>query len=76
MAKVVPRAEVPPESVRTPVIASSCPVCERDLAGRQTACSAACRRRRSREREAAIRATRNREIRALLEAALRKLEAK
>lgn len=68
--------EVPPESVRTPVIGSSrCYVCEVvKLRGRQTVCSAACRRERSRRREAERRRARDREIAALLEAALRKLQ--
>src|SRR5512142_2701469 len=38
--------EVPPESVRTPVVGSPrrCPVCQAvDLTGRQTVCSARCR---------------------------------
>jgi hypothetical protein len=69
--------EVPPESVRTPVVGSPrrCPVCQAvDLAGRQTVCSAACRRGRTRQRGMAARQARDREIRALLEMALRKLE--
>jgi hypothetical protein len=45
---------VPPETVRTPVGGSRrCPVCDQsELRGRQTACSAACRRERSRRRTA------------------------
>jgi hypothetical protein len=70
------RGEVPAETVRTPVIGSGrCSVCEVvELRGRQTVCSAACRRERSRRREAERRQARDREIAALLEAALRKLE--
>ncbi len=68
--------EVPPESVRTPVVGSSrCSVCEvAELRGRQTVCSAACRRERSRRRAAERWRARDQEIAALLEAALRKLE--
>ena len=44
------------------------------LQGRQTVCSAACRRKRSRQREREQHETRAQEIRALLMAALRKLE--
>jgi hypothetical protein len=55
------------------VVGSPCPICRRvALRGRQTVCSAACRRRRSREREASKRARRDQKIRALLGAALRK----
>jgi hypothetical protein len=67
----------PPESVRTPVVGSGrrCPVCQAvDLTGRQTVCSARRRRERTRQREQATRQARDREIRALLEAALRKLQ--
>ena len=69
--------EVPPESVRTPVVGSPrrCPVCQAvDLTGRQTLCSARCRRERSRRREQAAREARDREIRALLETALKRLQ--
>jgi hypothetical protein len=50
--------EVSAESVRTllprVLVASLCPVCERvELRGRQTVCSAACRRERSRQKQAA-----------------------
>jgi hypothetical protein len=71
-----PTPEIPSEAVRTLVVASRrCPVCEVvELWGDQTACSAACRRERSRRREAERRRVRDREIRALLEAALQKLE--
>jgi len=60
---------------RTVVGSSRCSVCEVvELRGRQTVCSAACRRDRSRRREAERRQARDREIAALLEAALRKLQ--
>ncbi len=70
------RPQVPPETVRTPVVGSSrCSVCEvTELRGRQTVCSAACRRERSRRREVERRRARDREIAVLLEAALRKLQ--
>jgi predicted nucleic acid-binding Zn ribbon protein len=53
MSAPPPRPKSPAESVRTPVVASRrCPVCAKaDLQGRQTACSAACRRERSRQRQ-------------------------
>jgi hypothetical protein len=75
-----PAPEVPPETVRTPssipVVGSRrCAVCRAvELTGRKTVCSAACRRERTRQRETATRQTRDREIRALLETALRKLQ--
>ena len=65
------------ETVRTPVVGSRrrCPVCQQaDLTGRQTVCSASCRGERSRQRETAARQTQDREIRILLETALRKLQ--
>jgi hypothetical protein len=77
MSEATPEPQVPPETVRTPVVGSPrrCPVCgERELQGRQTACSASCRRERTRQRETAARQARDGEIRALLEMALRKLE--
>jgi hypothetical protein len=83
------RGLTPPSSTRSPARSSSpkntcartvvgssrCSVCEVvELRGRQTACSAACRRERSRRRGAERWRARDREIAALLEAALRKLE--
>ncbi len=60
---------------RTVIGSSRCSVCEEvELRGRQTVCSAACRRERSRRRAAERRQTRDREIAALVEAALRKLQ--
>jgi predicted nucleic acid-binding Zn ribbon protein len=62
---------------RAPVVGSRrrCPVCQAvDLTGRQTVCSTRCRRARTRQRERAARQARDREIRALLEMALRKVE--
>jgi predicted nucleic acid-binding Zn ribbon protein len=62
MPEALPRPEVPAESVRTLpdslLVVSLCPVCEvNGLRGRQTVCSAACRRERSRQRqESALRA--------------------
>jgi len=72
-----PASEVSPQTVRTPVVGSGrrCPVCnELELSGRQTVCSAACRRARTRQRETAARQVRDQGIRVLLETALRKLE--
>jgi predicted nucleic acid-binding Zn ribbon protein len=77
MSAVDPEPEGSPESVRTPVVGSGrgCPVCQAaDLTGRQTVCSASCRWERTRQRETAARQARDREIRVLLETALRKLE--
>jgi hypothetical protein len=77
MSQADPEPKVPPETVRTPVVGSGrrCPVCgETELSGRQTACSAACRRERTRQREQAARQARDQEIRALLETALKKLQ--
>jgi hypothetical protein len=80
MPDTTPRAQVSPEgrahAAPSPVVGSRrCPVCQEvDLTGRQTACSASCRRERTRQRETAARQARDREIRALLETALRKLE--
>jgi len=79
MSEAESAPEVRPGGVRTlpggaMVGAAQCPVCqETPLQGRQTVCSAACRRTRSRQREADARDARDREVRALLEAALRKL---
>lgn len=57
----------------SPVLGSRlCPVCLKNpLQGEQTACSSACRRERSRRREAEGREIRDREILALLEHAER-----
>ena len=77
MSETGPKPQVPPESVRTPVVGSPrrCPVCQAvDLTGRQTVCSARCRRERSRQREQAAREARDREIRVLLETALKRLQ--
>jgi hypothetical protein len=60
--------EVPPEGVRTLLVGSPCPVCGVSLRGRQTVCSAACRRRRSRQRKAD-------ELRVLARAARQAIEA-
>ena len=62
------------EGVRTLLVGFLCPVCGRvELRGRQTVCSAACRRERSRRRQDDARRARDAEIRGLLEAALRRL---
>jgi|KBSSwiStaDraftv2_1062776.scaffolds.fasta_scaffold110688_4 hypothetical protein len=76
---VDPEPSVSPEPARTPVVGSPrpCPVCgETELQGRQAVCPASCRRERAPQRETAARQARDREIRALLEAALRKRQAK
>ena len=76
MSAATPEPKVPPESVRAPVVGSprQWPVCQAvDLTGRQTVCSAGCRRERSRQREQAAREARDREVRALLETALKRL---
>ena len=75
-----PRPKAPQESVRTPPSSSvvgsrPCPVCRPvELTGRQTVCSAQCRRARTRQRRQAAREARDQEIRVLSEMALRKLE--
>jgi hypothetical protein len=57
-------------------LVGSCPACrERPLQGRQTVCSAACRRIRSRQREAEGRQHRDDELRVLAQAARQALEA-
>jgi hypothetical protein len=76
MPEADPEPKVPPESGRTPVVGSwrRCPVRgETEIHGRQTVCSARCRRERSCQREQAARQARDREIRTLLETALKKL---
>jgi hypothetical protein len=81
MPEASSQGQVSPEgrahAVARPVLGSQlCPVCQkRELQGQQTACSAACRRERSRRRDAEARATRDQEILALLEHADR-LEAR
>jgi hypothetical protein len=79
MPAPLPRPEVPAESVRTPsdglLVVSLCPVCRRaELRGRQTVCSAACRRRRSRQRSEEARQAQIQDVKSLLHAALTKLE--
>jgi hypothetical protein len=76
MPRPDPTPEVPPEAVRTLMVASRrCSLCGVvELRGRQTAFTAACRRERSRRRETERREARDREITALLQAALQKLE--
>ena len=60
-------------AVASPVIGSrQCPVCQKNpLRGDQTACSAACRRKRSRQRDAERQQLRDAEVLALLEHAER-----
>jgi hypothetical protein len=76
--------QVPAESVRThpkpPMIGSPeapdrCQICGRAMRPRKgkAVCGAACRRERSRRREADARRARDHEVRMLLETALRKL---
>ena len=72
--------EASPASVRTlsgaTLIASPCPVCRKHpLQGRQTVCSARCRRIRSRRREAEARQHRDDELRVLAFAARQAIEA-
>jgi hypothetical protein len=77
MSRVRSQPEVSLESVRTLLVGSPrCPVCQRvALHGRQEVlCSAACRRVRSRQRQAARLAERDAELRRLLESALRMLD--
>jgi len=80
MSKVDSSREVSSQSVRTlsggVLVGSACPVCGRvELEGRQTVCSAACRRERSRQRqETALRAE-VLALRAQADALLAKVEA-
>jgi predicted nucleic acid-binding Zn ribbon protein len=55
MAKpdTVPTPDRSPQSVRTPSVVASCPICKHPLQGRQTVCSAKCRIARSRQRREA-----------------------
>ena len=64
---------LPPESVRTPPVVSSCPVCGRPLTGKQTVCSPKCRIERSRRRRQAKQQARTAQVRLLLKEALRVL---
>jgi predicted nucleic acid-binding Zn ribbon protein len=73
----VPEPDMSLESVRTLLVRSprACPVCQTvGLQGRQTVCSAACRRVRSRQKQATRLAERDAEVRRLLETALRLLD--
>jgi predicted nucleic acid-binding Zn ribbon protein len=72
--------KVSPQAARallgaSPVPSRRCPApgCGRVLEGRQTACSGKCRAMLSRQRQDEARQERDREVRALLEAALRRL---
>ena len=82
MTQASQKGQVPPQgrahAAPSLVIGSRrCPVCQNvALTGRQTACSAACRRERTRQRETAARQARDLEIRMLLETALKKLQEK
>jgi predicted nucleic acid-binding Zn ribbon protein len=51
-----------------------CPACGKPISGRQRACSAKCRAALSRQRRADRLKARDREIRGLLEVALKRLE--
>jgi predicted nucleic acid-binding Zn ribbon protein len=73
-----PGAQVSPETVRAPVVASPraiCEACGAPMAERKgkRACSAKCRAALSRRRSDEARRARDQEIRALLETALRML---
>jgi predicted nucleic acid-binding Zn ribbon protein len=73
-----PGAQVSPETVRAPVVASpraTCEACGAPMAERKgkSACSAKCRAVLSRRRHDEVRQARDHEIRALLELALTKL---
>jgi hypothetical protein len=71
MPRALPTPSTRPDSVRTLLVGSSpCPVCgTAELQGRQTVCSARCRRERSRQRQAEALRTRDQSIRADLEQA-------
>lgn len=64
-----PIPDLLPESVRTPPVIPSCPICGRPLKGKQTVCCGKCRIERSRRREAKQR-ERDAKVRLLLTEAL------
>ena len=66
--------EVTPDSVRTPSMLPSRPMCGTPLQRRQTVCSAKCRIARSRQRREQVQAERDAKVRLLLTEALRLLE--
>jgi predicted nucleic acid-binding Zn ribbon protein len=69
-------SEVPAESVRTLLVGSLCSVCGRaKLRGRQTVCSARCRRIRSRQRQDDVQRARDDELHLLALAARQAIEA-
>jgi predicted nucleic acid-binding Zn ribbon protein len=77
MPRHVPEPEGPLGSVRTLLVGfpRACPVCQTAvLQGRQSVCSAACRRARSRQKQTARLAARDAAVRDLLVAALRVLD--
>jgi predicted nucleic acid-binding Zn ribbon protein len=60
------KPEVTPDSVRTPPVIPSCPMCGHPLQGRQTVCSAKCRIARSRQKHEAKRREKDTKVRLLL----------
>ena len=80
MHEPLPRPEVSLVSVRTLrgglLIGSPCPICRRnELHGRQTVCSAACRRERSRQRQESALRNEVLALRAQADALLAKVDA-
>ena len=75
MSRPVSTPEVPLDAVRTPLVVA-CRHCCAELAldSRATFCSGRCRAAWHRHQREEARRARDREVRALLEAALRKLE--
>jgi predicted nucleic acid-binding Zn ribbon protein len=59
-----------PQSVRTPPVIPSCPICGEPLQGRQTVCSPKCRTERSRRKGEAKRRERDAQVRLLLTTAI------
>jgi hypothetical protein len=74
MSRPISTPEVPPETVRTPVVACRNCLAALSLDSRAMFCSGRCRAAWHRRQREEARAVRDREIRALVEAALRKLK--
>ncbi len=68
--KPTPTPDLSPQSVATPSMVASCPVCGRLLTGRQTVCSGRCRIQRSMARRKAKQRERDAKVRLLLTEAL------
>jgi predicted nucleic acid-binding Zn ribbon protein len=65
-----PTPDHSPESVRTPPVVPSCPICGKPLKGNQTVCSPKCRIERFRRKREANQREREAKVRLLLTEAL------